>query len=135
MPTRVFPGDFSSLAAISDFVIENAQTVGFTEKETYAVQLAVDEACANIIEHAYGGEGVGNIEMTINTSPQSIEVILKDTGDAFDPNEVPDLDVSLPLDQLGERGAGVYLMHKLMDEVLFEFSEPKGTTLIMRKKK
>ncbi|MEJ2487595.1 MAG: ATP-binding protein [Anaerolineales bacterium] len=135
MPTRVFPGDFSSLAAISDFVIENAQKVGFTEKETYAVQLAVDEACANIIEHAYGGEGVGNIEMTINTSRRSIEVILKDTGDAFDPNEVPDLDISLPLDQLGERGAGVYLMHKLMDEVLFEFSKPKGTTLIMRKKK
>ena len=135
MPTRVFPGEFSSLAAISDFVVENAQTVGFTEKETYAVQLAVDEACSNIIEHAYGGEGVGNIEMTITTSSQGIEIILKDTADAFDPKEVPDLDVSLPLDELGNRGAGVYLMHKLMDEVLFESSKPKGTTLIMRKKK
>ncbi len=135
MPTKVFPGEFSSLAAISDFVVENAQIVGFDEKTTYAVQLAVDEACSNIIEHAYGGGGIGDIEMTINANSTGMEIILEDTGEVFDPDEVPDLNVGLPLDQMGERGAGVYLMYKLMDEVSFEFTKPKGTTLIMRKKK
>ena len=135
MPTKVFPGNFSSLAAISDFVVENAQIVGFDERDTYSVQLAVDEACSNIIEHAYGGSGIGDIELTINATESAIEIILKDTAEGFDPGEVPDLDVGLPLDQMGERGAGVYLMHKLMDEVQFVSTKPKGTTLIMRKKK
>lgn len=135
MPSKVFPGEFSSLAAISDFVVENAKTVGLDEKATYAVQLAVDEACSNIIEHAYGGEGIGDIELTINITDTGLEIILKDKGEAFDPNDIPDLDVGLPLDQMGERGAGVYLMYKLMDEVFFESTEPNGTILIMRKKK
>ncbi len=135
MPSKVFPGEFSSLSAISDFVAEQAEKMGFDEKATYAVQLAVDEACSNIIEHAYGGEGVGDIEMTCNLGENELEIILKDSGKPFDPEDIPDLDTSLPIDQVGERGAGVYLMHKLMDEVQFHFSKSSGTTLVMRKKK
>jgi len=135
MPSKIFPGKFSSLAEISDFVVEQANQIGFDEKATYAVQLAVDEACSNIIEHAYGGEGKGDIELTCNLREDELEVILKDHGKPFDLEDLPDLDVTLPIDQVGERGAGVYLMHKLMDEVQFHFSKNTGTTLIMRKKK
>ena len=123
------------MAAISDFVLEQAQRIGFNEKATYAIQLAVDEACSNIIEHAYGGEGIGEIDLTCNLSDDQLEIILKDSGKPFDPEDIPDLDATLPIDEVGERGAGVYLMHKLMDEVQFNFSKGTGTTLIMRKKK
>jgi len=135
MPSKVFPGEFSSLAAISDFVVEQAEKVGFDEKATYAVQLAVDEACSNIIEHAYGGEGIGDIDLTCNIKEDGLEIILKDSGETFDPADIPDLDIKLPIDKVGERGAGVYLMYKLMDEVQFQFTKGSGTTLTMRKKK
>ena len=135
MPTRIFPGEFSSLAEISDFIAENTKLAGFDERETYSVQLAVDEACSNIIEHAYGKEISGDIECICTPGQDGITVVLKDTGKSFKPDEVPDLDVGVPLSKLGNRGAGVFLMNKLMDEVNFEFDEQGGTTLTMFKKK
>lgn len=135
MPSQVFPGDFSSLAKISDFIAENALLAGLDEKAVYAVQLAVDEACSNIIEHAYRGQEGGQIECICNLDEDGLEIILKDQGQKFDPDEVPDLEVGVPLEELGNRGAGLFLIRKIMDEVHFDSSRPEGTTLIMKKKK
>jgi serine/threonine-protein kinase RsbW len=135
MSSQVFPGYFSSLAGISDFVAEHAQNAGFDDQATYVIQLAVDEACSNIIEHAYGGEGRGDIELTCSELDDSLKIVLRDTGKKFDPAEVREFDPNLPLSETSDRGAGVFLMNKLMDEVRFEFSRQDGTTLTMIKKK
>lgn len=134
MPVRTFPGRHDSLAALSEYVRESAVAAGLDENEVYAVQLAVDEAAANIIDHAYGGENVGDIECTCNVGASEIEVILKDQGKAFVPEGVADLEVGAPLEELRVRGAGLFLMNKLMDEVKFEFGED-GNVLKMVKRK
>ena len=135
MPTRKFPGDFSSLAQIAEFVILHAQNAGLNEKEVYSVQLAVDEACSNIIEHAYGGEGRGEISVICEVIPDGLEIIIQDQGEVFSPDSIPEPDFTVPLEQLGSRGAGMFLMKKLMDEVDFEFKKDRGTTLRMVKKR
>jgi serine/threonine-protein kinase RsbW len=135
MPTKVFPGEFSSLAPISEFIAENTKLAGFDEKKTYVVQLAVDEACSNIIEHAYGKNLSGDIECICTPNEDGIKIVIKDQGRMFAPDNVPELKVGVPLEELGNRGAGLFLMHKLMDEVNFEFDEERGTTLTMIKKK
>ena len=127
--------DFDNLDEIRDFVGEVASQVGFSDKEIYSIQLAADEASSNIIEHAYGGEGLGDIEITCNHLEDGLEVVLRDKGVKFNPDEVSEIDIGVPLEELGYRGAGVYLMNKLMDEVHYEFTRDKGTTLKMRKKK
>ncbi|NJN43607.1 MAG: ATP-binding protein [Anaerolineae bacterium] len=51
--TATFPGQFKSLEKISQFVQKAASQAGLDEEALYSVELAVDEACSNIIEHAY----------------------------------------------------------------------------------
>lgn len=131
----LFPGSFSSLEKISEFIADQALACGLDENATYSVQLAVDEACSNIIEHAYGGEGLGEIECSCNIMEDGLEVILRDRGKSFKPEEIQAIEVGAPLEDLGSRGAGIFLMNKLMDEVHYEFSKEEGTTLILRKKK
>jgi len=135
MPEKVFLGEYSSLEKISEFIKEHAYACGLDERATYAVQLAVDEACSNIIEHAYGGEGIGEIECICNILDDGLEVILKDDGKPFDPEDVKEVQVGVPLEELGERGAGIYLINQLMDEVNFKFSNKGGTTLTLKKNK
>jgi serine/threonine-protein kinase RsbW len=135
MTSKIFPGEFASLEKISEFITKHAKASGLDKKATYSVQLAVDEACTNIIEHAYGGEGLGEIECICNILEDGLEIILHDRGKPFNPKEINDIDINMPLDELGNRGAGLFLMRKLMDEVKFHFSVQKGTTLVMRKKK
>jgi serine/threonine-protein kinase RsbW len=138
MPTENFPGKYESLAKIREFVSKIAQDAGLNEADVYAVELAVDEACSNIIEHAYGKESVGDILCTCEESNGGLKIVLHDHGKPFDPKKIPEPDLSLPIKRLKPGGAGLYLMRKMMDEVTFEFNPVSGNTLTMiknRKKK
>lgn len=133
--TLAFPGRFDSLAAISEFVARAAQAAGLDARAVYQVELAVDEACSNIVQHAYGGEGHGDIEVTCRISSDGLTVMLRDYGRPFDPTGVapPDLHASLEDRDLG--GLGLYFMRQLMDEVHFEFTLDSGNLLTMVKRK
>ena len=135
MPHKTFPGNYQSLEAISEFIIEQAEQASFSPKEVYAIQTAVDEACANIIDHAYGGENKGEIEIKISKIANGLRIILQDNGEPFDPAEVPEPDITSPLEIRKERGLGIFFMRQLMDKVLFEFSQKEGNTLTLVKYK
>ena len=72
MATRTFSGRFASLATIREFVGNLAAQAGLSKKGVYEVQLAVDEACSNIIEHGYGEEREGDIECSCVIEPDGI---------------------------------------------------------------
>jgi serine/threonine-protein kinase RsbW len=133
MEKRTFPGNFKSLAPISEFIVEHAQQAGFSAKAVYAIQTAVDEACSNIIDHAYGGEDFGEIDIRVMQIENGIKIVLRDEGQPFDPSEVPDPDITSPLEIRKERGLGIFFMRKLMDKVHFEFSQQEGNTLTLVK--
>jgi serine/threonine-protein kinase RsbW len=135
MVTKDFPANFKSLAPISDFIVELAEDAGFSSNDVYAIQTAVDEACANIIDHAYGAEDIGNIEINVNKIRNGIQIVLHDEGEPFDPMDVPDPDINSPLEIRRERGLGIFFMRRLMDKVIFEFSSKKGNTLTLVKYK
>jgi serine/threonine-protein kinase RsbW len=133
--TRSFPGQFDSLATIGEFVTLAAEDAGFDDRASYAVQMAVDEACSNIIEHAYGGEGGGSIECTCRVDDDGLTVILRDYGCAFDPTKVPDPNLQAGLEERTGGGLGIYFMRRLMDEVHFESTPDSGNVLTMVKRK
>ena len=135
MPTENFPGRYESLTKIRDFVSQIAKKAGLNEADVYAVELAVDEACSNIIEHAYGEENVGEIQCTCQESRWALTIMLRDHGKPFDPTSIPQPDLSLPIERLKPGGAGLFLMRKMMDQVTFEFNSESGNTLTMTKRK
>jgi len=133
--THTFPGRFDSLAAIGDFVTRAAEAAGLGARAVRAVQLAVDEACSNIVEHAYGGEGRGDIECTCRVDDEGLTVILRDHGRPFDPTSVSEPNLYPSLDECTGRGLGLYFMRQLMDKVHFEFTPASGNVLTMVKRK
>lgn len=135
MPSKTFPGDYKSLAKIGKFITEIARLAGFDSSQIYSVQLAVDEACTNIIEHGYGGEGQGDIICECEQINDGLEIKLRDWGKSFQPNEIPEPDYEVPLEKLQSRGAGLFLMQKTMDEVQFQFDEKEGNLLTLVKRK
>jgi serine/threonine-protein kinase RsbW len=130
------PGRFEYLAQIAEFVGAAVCHAGWSEDEIYHVQMAVDEACSNIIEHAYGPGGQGDIELSCCIENQGDLVIsIHDNGNPFDPTAVPEPPVGADLESLPEGGLGLYFMRKLMDEVTFHFDEKTGNVLTMVKRR
>ena len=135
MATKTFPGNYQNLSEISEFVIKHAEQAGFSPSEVYAIQTAVDEASANIIDHAYGGENKGKITINVETIKDGIRLTLFDSGKPFEPDEIPEPDITSPLEVRKERGLGIYFMRQLMDKVQFNFSQSAGNKLTLIKYK
>jgi serine/threonine-protein kinase RsbW len=122
-----------SLARIAAFVADVARRWGLTPQETFDVQMAVDEACANVIQHAYRGDESGLIELAVACDGKSCTVTIRDHGAPFDPGAVLEPDTTAPLEERPIGGLGLFFMRRLMDEVHFQFDERTGNVLTMVK--
>ncbi len=136
----VLPALFESLDRVREFVGKAAQACGLDSSDVYSVQLAVDEAFSNIIEHAFGGECEQSIRCTCQLDQDRLTITLKDCGQPFEPDQVPDPDLKAELQDRQLGGLGLYFMHQLMDEVDFKFvpasaDEPGCNILKMVKRK
>ncbi len=122
------------LGEVADFVENAACDCGLDENQAYEVQMAVDEACSNVIEHAYHGEPDGTIDIVCEKRGKEFVVTIRDYGEPFDPRKVARPKTRAPLSERNIGGLGIFFMHKLMDRVDFDFSAGRGNVLTMRKK-
>ena len=85
----IVPGRFERLTEIAEFVTQAAREAGLNDDEVFHVEMAVDEACSNVIEHAYASQ-TGDIDLAC-TCPASgqFEVVIRDSGQPFDPAKSP----------------------------------------------
>lgn len=136
MPQRhlIIPGRYERIQEVCEFVSRAAEEAGMTEREVFHCQLAVDEACTNIIEHAYGGEDRGRIEAVCESGGGQLTIILTDTGAPFDPTTVPEPDPYRAIEDVGIGGHGLHFMRHAMDTVEFH-SGRDGNILVMTKRK
>jgi serine/threonine-protein kinase RsbW len=125
--------DRDRLAIVRNFVAQAGRDLGLDSCAIDDMKLAVDEACTNIVEHAYGGQG-GALEIEIKPIDGGAQVTIRDWGAAFDPKAVPSPDVTAPLEQRPLGGLGLYLMRQMMDQVDFQFCGENGNTLTLVKR-
>lgn len=109
------------LIAVRDFVSSAAREFGFPDEEISKITLAVDEACTNVIKHAYNFDPAKIITVSVRGSNGAFEVSIQDTGKQFNPAGVQTPDMKEYLSHFRRGGLGVYLMKTLMDKVEYNF--------------
>ncbi|KGA96210.1 serine-protein kinase [Alkalihalobacillus alcalophilus ATCC 27647 = CGMCC 1.3604] len=111
-----------------------ANRLGFSYDDIEDMKIAIAEACTNVVNHAYEGDGIINISYRIYEN-EKIEIIVSDKGQSFDVNKVHEklgpIDAKKPVTELKEGGLGLYLINTLMDKV--EIHEESGVVVIMTK--
>ncbi len=108
-----------NLAEIREFTRSAAEFSGFSEDIVGKIILAVDEACTNVIKHAYKYSKEGEISISIKFVNGKFTVSITDHGVHFDPSKIPDPDLKEYYKEKRAGGLGMYLMKKLMDEVQY----------------
>ena len=106
-----------NLSVIRDFVSGNARAAGIPEATVENIILAVDEACTNIIKHAYKLSPEGEIIIKIDYDEEKFTVTIIDYGKSFEPDRVPLTDLQKYYREHRVGGLGMYLMKSLMDNV------------------
>jgi serine/threonine-protein kinase RsbW len=115
--TKTILSTTDHLLEVREFVAQAARDFGFSEEETSKIALAVDEACTNIIKHAYQYKPDQKITIAIFRQRTSFEISIVDEGKKFDPESIRPLNLKDHLSHYRRGGLGVYLMKTLMDKV------------------
>lgn len=130
----VVTSSLEDLPRVLDFVRQACLNAGLDEDAVFACELAADEACTNIIEHAYHGRPDGEIRVSCLRTRQGFTVEFRDRGTSFDPSQVAAPNLSGTLFERDVGGLGLHFMRSLMDEVHFQFDEKEGNTLTMTRR-
>ena len=127
-----------NLPRISEFIAETMRQFDIqNSKDIYAVQLSVNEACTNIIQHAYSNksEGVIVIHCMLSSTGNKFIVNIMDWGQSFDPTIIPKPDTESCLNERKEGGLGIFFMRKFMDEVKYVRSKDMNLLIITKNMK
>lgn len=130
MPATItIPADVGRIDDARRFVTGHARSLGLDEDGVADIELAVTEALANVIEHAYGDRAPGDIEIAAGTDDEVLVVRIRDWGEFADPSNFDRRD----LDDPGDGGYGVLLMEQLVDQIQREPAPGGGTLLTLTK--
>lgn len=116
-PTLTIPSATRYLASVREFVSERAEAAGLSDRAVDAVRLAVDEACANAIEHAYAGREDGTVTVETRREPGRFLVVIRHRGLPFDPARYRPTSLEEAVREGRHGGFGVTLMRRLVDQV------------------
>jgi anti-sigma regulatory factor (Ser/Thr protein kinase) len=117
------------LPLIRAVVQEGAALAGFDSAGTQEILLAVTEAVANVIRHAYNGETDHRIDFELAVEDRAFRLDIIDYASFIDPARI----ASRPLDEVRPGGLGVHLIKTTMDDVRYQKNAHGGTTLTLVK--
>jgi serine/threonine-protein kinase RsbW len=120
--TLCLPRDELSIPVVRRTLDGAMRALGVPADEAHDIQVAVSEACTNVLDHVQDGEEY-EITCSVSESLASIDVI--DTGSGFDSESIGHADA----DHAAEEGRGIQLIRALTDHVRFE-SRPGSGALV-----
>ena len=121
------------LIAVRDFVSEAARAFGFGDEDISKIALAVDEACTNVIKHAYRSDPTKIIQVNVSAGNGTFEIVIQDEGVRFNPTQVQPPDMKEYFSHFRRGGLGVHLMKSLMDRVEYSIAPGKSNELRLTK--
>jgi serine/threonine-protein kinase RsbW len=127
--------DHAYLAQVRDLVSRGVSAGKFPGHLLNRLQIAVDEAVTNIIEHGYAGQPRGSaiIEIAVDVDSECFRIQISDHGVSFDPSHMSDIDIQSHVAAGKAGGLGVFLMRKIMDQVDYQYQSGKKNQLTLVK--
>ena len=124
------------LASLNDFrkfLKEHlAAYPGVTGEVLYDLQLAVDEACTNIITHGYAGMDPGSIILDLEMDSGKLTLFLTDFGHSFEPDNTPVPDVDAPIEEREMGGFGLFFIQQSVDRMDYRVTEDGNTMTLIK---
>jgi serine/threonine-protein kinase RsbW len=126
MSCLAVPSSLETVMAFLDTVCKDAQ---LNEQVAFALRLAGEEACTNIIQHAYHGVEPGPMTLDVRCDEDRLVMRIEDRAPPFLPSEVPQPDLTSDWKNRRAGGLGWYLIQQFFDSVEHEPVEGGGNRL------
>jgi serine/threonine-protein kinase RsbW len=125
---RFLPSEVAAISPFVDKLMLLIRKCGCVPEDDGDVESALREALANAVIHGNHENPRKHVRVRFCCKHDEISLTVKDEGQGFDINKIPD--PTAPANRGSVHGRGIYLMKVLMDEVRFEEG---GVVVRMRK--
>lgn len=127
--------DLAALARVRELVKSGVEQGGFPTQYLNRLQIAVDEAVTNIVEHGYADlpPGKATIELALTVDRDAFRIVIEDYGQTFDPDHLGDVDIQQHVNAGNGGGLGVFLMRKIMDLIEYHAETGRKNRLVLVK--
>ena len=132
-PAAVHEATFDNLPLFLRFIDDFCARIDADADVNYALRLAVEEVCTNLIEYGYAGRPPGPIEVTADRGVDRVILTIRDRAPPFDPASSPSPDLTSDLEHRQPGGLGWYLVKQLIDEVRYAPDPRLGNVLTLVK--
>lgn len=130
--TLKIPSSTQFLEDVREFVTTHASAAAFSDAAVEELKIAVDEACTNVIEHAYDNNSKHFVDIDVIVDPDSFSVRIRDEGRPFDLKAYREPDLKEFARDRKSGGFGVHIMRKLMDNVSFTSRDGTNECLLVK---
>jgi anti-sigma regulatory factor (Ser/Thr protein kinase) len=121
------PCELAALSLVLAYVHEAAVLVGFTGDDISRIELAVEEAVSNVVQHAFlEDDDPGSFDIVCEQVTMGLRIIIREKGIPFDPEKASVFEQGDDLEHVSARGMGMALMRETMDQVAFYNLGPDG---------
>lgn len=113
------PADVRHLESVCEFVSKAAEKAGMDPEAIRRLEIAVDEACTNVVHHAYGDDASQSYTVSYSIEPGVFTVDVLDRGKPFDPGSLSEPDLNAPLEYRPIGGLGIFFIRKFVDDMSY----------------
>ena len=113
------------LSVIRAVTAKVGELSGMSDRAIEDIRLAVDEACSNVIKHAYGGDTTQSILIRFRKTEKGFEVLIEDEGVKVQPGSIE----GRSLDDIRPGGLGIHLIRRAFDIFAFDQRKKRGNRL------
>jgi len=107
----------AEVARLVDAVESFGTHAGLSADLTYRLTLSLDEIVSNVIRHGYSDTNDHVVEVRLSIHDGVVTSVIEDDGHPYDPRESPEPDLSMPVEQRGPGGLGIFLVKQMMDSI------------------
>ncbi len=131
--TLCVPAQPAYLALVGDMVRRLGLRAGLSDEQCHDLEVAVDEACTNVVRYAFPEQAAGEMTVICSPSDRGLEVSIIDRGKPFDPRNGVEVARDKRERDPSLGGMGLLLIHQLTDEVSYRWDEQEGNRLTLLK--
>lgn len=122
----------SELDALCDHLGQFCQSCGVPKRQTFEINLALDELFTNIISHGFPDEDEHQVQVTCAKEEGLLKITIEDDGIPFNPMDAPHPNLKCAFKDREIGGLGIHLIRSYMDQIEYNRKNGKNVHILTK---
>lgn len=124
--------DFNDIQKLTSDILEKSKTKEYNEDKIGELGVILDDILNNYVSYAFENIQTGYLDVKVKYGNEKICLDIIDNGMLFNPLDLSEPDVDIPMEEREQGGLGVFLVKQFSDSVSYNIDSGKNHLTIIK---